>query len=170
MAKLAILDDLRIASPCDAKWEDMRGGDRVRVCRECAKNVYDLSAMTREEIGELVRATEGRFCASLWRRADGTVLTSDCPVGFDRVRRKTALALAAALSLFGLLLGFAMIVARLDREHSDAARGALTVRSHAERARTHEFTAAERVCNWVDPPGRASLGNATGRVVRAGEY
>lgn len=98
------LDGLRVASPCTVSWQGMAGGDRVRHCGSCRQNVYDLSSMTRREAEALVRRTEGRLCVRFFRRADGTILTKDCPVGLAAVRRRLRLlggALAAAfLGLF----------------------------------------------------------------------
>jgi hypothetical protein len=101
----APLEHIRIASPCPISWDSMSGDERVRHCRECGLNVYDLSALTRREAEELISSTEGRLCARLHRRADGTVLTADCPVGWRAVRARATMkagaALAALLSLFG---------------------------------------------------------------------
>jgi hypothetical protein len=87
---LPVLEELRVASPCPAKWDDMIGDDRVRFCGACAKNVYDLSAMTRAEAEAFVAAqadrTAGSVCVTMRRRADGKVLTTDCPVGVRRRR------------------------------------------------------------------------------------
>ena len=44
-------------------------------------NVYNLSDMTEEEALKLVEEREGRLCVRFYQREDGTVLTSDCPVG-----------------------------------------------------------------------------------------
>jgi hypothetical protein len=85
---LPVLDTMKIASPCTASWDEMKGDDRVRFCGGCEKNVYNLSAMGREEAESLLRAKEGNLCARLYRRADGTVITADCPVGAKRVRRR----------------------------------------------------------------------------------
>jgi hypothetical protein len=85
---LPVLDGVKIASPCTASWDEMKGDDRVRFCGGCEKNVYNLSAMGREEAESLLRAKEGNLCARLYRRADGTVITADCPVGAKRVRRR----------------------------------------------------------------------------------
>jgi len=84
---LPVLEGLRVASPCPAKWEDMVGDDRVRFCGSCAKNVYDLSAMTRDEAERFVASRTEAVCVTFRRRADGRVLTSDCPVGVRRRRR-----------------------------------------------------------------------------------
>jgi hypothetical protein len=65
--------------------------------------------MTRDEVRALLVSTEGRVCARLYRRADGTVLTRDCPTGLRALRRRasrvaTAL-IAALLSLPALAFG-----------------------------------------------------------------
>jgi hypothetical protein len=90
---------LRIASPCPARWEDMGGDDRIRFCDQCKKNVYNLSAMTTAEATEIIASNPGRLCARIYQRADGTVLTEDCPVGvarhWRRIKRRVAGAIAA---------------------------------------------------------------------------
>jgi hypothetical protein len=93
------LDDIRVASPCAADWNRMAGDDRARFCASCRKNVYNLSAMTREEAERLILEKEGRLCVRYFRRADGTILTRDCPVGLARLRRRlwAAWGVAAAL-------------------------------------------------------------------------
>lgn len=81
------LDRVAVASPCSAAWERMRPIDaagRVRACDTCQLNVHDLSALGRAEAEALLLAHEGaRLCVRLYRRADGRVLTRDCPVGLD---------------------------------------------------------------------------------------
>src|SRR4051812_43515938 len=98
------LEMVRVASPCDADWDAMRGDDRVRFCGECNRHVYNLSGMTREDAEALVNRAEGRLCVQLLKRQDGTVLTRDCPVGLRALRRKVWRALAAAASLALALL------------------------------------------------------------------
>ena len=89
------LDQLRIASPCTADWNRMEGDDRVRFCGDCKLHVFNLSAMTRSEAEALLQARTGRTCVRFYRRADGTVLTSDCPVGARKKRvRRAVLAVA----------------------------------------------------------------------------
>ena len=85
------LESVKIASPCKADWNQMKGSSRVRHCVSCEKNVYNLSGMTRPEADSLIRSREGELCIRLARRADGTVITDDCPIGLrasrDAVRR-----------------------------------------------------------------------------------
>jgi hypothetical protein len=88
----------------------MEGDGRVCFCRLCSLNVYDFSEMTRAEVEALVFKTEGRLCGRLTRRADGTVLTKDCPVGLRALRLRTTRAAGAA---FAALLGlFAAVSGR----------------------------------------------------------
>lgn len=90
---LPLLDQVRVASPCSASWEAMKGDDRKRFCGTCDKNVYDLSAMTRDEATTFVKEHEGAgACIRMHRRADGTLITSDCPVGAKRKRNRRRLA------------------------------------------------------------------------------
>jgi len=103
------IDRLRIATPCPIGWEQMTGDDRVRFCDHCHLNVYNISELSRSEAEKLIASTEGRLCARLFRRADGTVLTKDCPVGLralrSRVAKRTAAIFAAIVSLSGAALG-----------------------------------------------------------------
>ncbi len=86
---LPMLEDVRIATPCRASWDDMVGDEQVRFCKGCQKNVYDLSAMTRDDAEALLHKNEkGEMCARLYRRADGTMITSDCSVGLQRKRSR----------------------------------------------------------------------------------
>ncbi len=95
--RLALLAEVGVASPCSARWADMAGDDRVRFCDHCGKNVFDLSAMTEDEAKALLAANGERPCVRFHRRADGTILTADCPVGrqMKGVRRVAAGVLAA---------------------------------------------------------------------------
>jgi hypothetical protein len=70
----------------------------VRFCLSCEKNVYNLSAMTRDAAEELLRERLGNdLCIRFYQRADGTILTQDCPTGVKKKRRKKlALAVAGA--------------------------------------------------------------------------
>jgi hypothetical protein len=101
-----VLEGLSVASPCTVSWDTMKGDDRVRHCGSCRLNVYNLSEMSHREAEALVRNREGRLCVRFFRRADGTVLTKDCPVGIRAIRRRIARAWAAAAALFlGAFLG-----------------------------------------------------------------
>lgn len=50
--------------------------------------MYNLSELSRNEAENLIREKEGRLCVRFFRRADGTILTKDCPVGLRAARLK----------------------------------------------------------------------------------
>jgi hypothetical protein len=97
-------NQIRIATPCPASWADMKGDERVRHCSLCKLNVYNLAELPAEEAEALMKksARGERVCMRLLRRADGTVITRDCPVGVSlqrRVRLKLAALRLAATSI-----------------------------------------------------------------------
>ncbi|HLJ56423.1 MAG TPA: hypothetical protein VKT77_15395 [Chthonomonadaceae bacterium] len=103
---IPLLQNVRVASPCRASWEEMDpvDGDRVRFCAGCRKRVYNLSALCQAEAEGLLREHEGHLCVRYYRRRDGTILTADCPVGLRAARR---LVLARTKASFGACLALA---------------------------------------------------------------
>jgi hypothetical protein len=99
------VDEIRVASPCHARWNDMDGDERARFCGQCSKHVFNLSAMTRGQIETLVREKEGKFCGRFHRRADGTLLTADCPSRRRRMRARLAKIGGALCALVLSVLG-----------------------------------------------------------------
>jgi hypothetical protein len=102
------LNNIKIASPCSANWNEMYGDDRKRFCAECKLNVYNLSGMTQAEAESLLINSEGRVCVKFYRREDGSVLTKDCPVGWQTIKRRvsrvmTALAIMITTIFSGVL-------------------------------------------------------------------
>jgi hypothetical protein len=105
-----ILKSIRIASPCPVDWNSMAGDERTRFCGQCRKNVHNISQMTEADAVALLTQAAGSVCVQIYRRADGTVLTADCPVGLRekarRLRRRTiaavSLLIAAAAGFIGL--------------------------------------------------------------------
>jgi hypothetical protein len=97
------LRNVRVAAPCQVSWESMAGDERVRHCTLCSLNVYNFAEMTGDEIRALLVRTEGRVCGRLYRRADGTILTSDCPTGLRALRqRMSRLGAAVIAALFSV--------------------------------------------------------------------
>lgn len=83
----------------------MVGGDRIRHCAECNLNVYNFATMSNAEVEDLISNRGERLCVRLYQRQDGTILTKDCPVGFQvkirRISRIAGAALTAAMSVAG---------------------------------------------------------------------
>ena len=128
------LDLIEIASPCHVSWDEMTGDERSRFCRHCKLSVYNLSEMTRDEAEALIASREGRACVRLYRRADGTVLTRDCPVGVRYLRQRFTRAVAALASLFVALLSGTLLAGVMGRLGQDKVQSP-----------TNAFA------NWIDP-------------------
>lgn len=98
------LESVSVASPCHADWNAMTGDDRSRFCPSCAKNVYNLSSMTRDEAELLLQEKDGRLCVRYFVREDGTMLTQDCPVGVAALKeRSPSFALWAGVASLALV-------------------------------------------------------------------
>lgn len=113
------LNNIKIASPCGADWNEMRGDERKRYCALCRLNVYNLSEMTREEAENFLINAEGRVCLRVYRRADGTVLTKDCPVGWRKIKRKISQTATAAFALIAGFLGGSLAFNQTEFDDSD---------------------------------------------------
>jgi hypothetical protein len=102
------LDYVTVAAPCSAGWDNMIGDERVRFCGQCNLNVYNISAMTKQDAERLITQSEGRLCIRYYRRADGTILTNNCPVGLRALKRRlsrtASVCASALLSFFAGLL------------------------------------------------------------------
>ncbi|MBI3724141.1 hypothetical protein HY251_09350, partial [bacterium] len=154
--KLDLLDDLAVASPCKVPWEGMKGDDRVRFCGLCALNVYNVEGMSREEAIALLERSEGRrLCVRFFRRADGTVLTQDCPILLRRLKRAARWLAGGLVGALGLS---AFLVARAEeRSPSPSPSPGLT-----SAGPIHWF----RSVLFPPPPPPRIVGRAIGIVVR----
>jgi hypothetical protein len=142
---LPVLEDLKIASPCHARWNDMVGDEKSRHCAACDKFVFNLSAMTREEAELTMLEKTGDVCIRLYRRTDGTVMTADCPVGVRRKRLRVVGVLAMGA---GALASAAGYLALREPEHSvtmGAVEGELRAIPPEELTRTEPAPSAQPV-------------------------
>ena len=87
--RISLVQSAKIASPCHASWDQMEGDERKRFCFQCRKHVYDFSKMTTVEVEELLKSES--VCGRIWKRADGHVITADCPVGIKKRRERVAM-------------------------------------------------------------------------------
>jgi hypothetical protein len=134
------LSRLKIASPCPASWADMHGDARVRFCEQCKLRVYNISEMTHEDAERLLLEREGRLCVRYYQRADGTVLTRDCPVGMERLRKATARLLRRSGAVLAMAFG---------------GLAAISFGSQTSRTiRLRLFEPFATVAAWLDPPNR----------------
>lgn len=157
---MSALEDVTIARPCPADWNAMTGDDCVRFCNLCQLNVYNLSGMKREDAEALLAAREGRVCVRLYKRADGTVITQDCPKGLAALRRRVA-SIAAGIAAF-LALGWTAIAGR----GSDEPSGSLVEKPAITTCRP--VTGRVQTPAHVEPPARVLRGAPPVRVEQGG--
>jgi hypothetical protein len=127
------LDGIRIASPCPVSWDRMTGDDRVRHCDECQLSVYNIAELTRAEAEALIANSEGRVCARIYRRADGTVITRDCPVGLRAIRRRVAMTAGAVFAAV-MALTTSVFGQKQGSKDKDSCRPQVTMTRDAKQA------------------------------------
>ena len=132
------LNNLKIASPCSQDWNAMLGDNRKRYCGECKLNVYNLSGMSKAEAENLIMNAEGRLCVRFYKRADGSVLTQDCPVGWVKVKNRTKAYVAALASLIFTFFGALGLVSAFKKSN-ETVMGALPI-STATPKQTPQYT------------------------------
>jgi hypothetical protein len=84
------LDDVTFGLACCKRWNELAPQDdagRVRHCRSCRKNVYNLSGLNREEAETLIEAHEGHLAVQLVERTDGKIIPQNTPEQQEGWRR-----------------------------------------------------------------------------------
>ncbi|MEM7228599.1 MAG: hypothetical protein AAF432_07270 [Planctomycetota bacterium] len=152
MTRSYSLEQLEIASQCDASWDDMAGDERRRFCDQCSLHVYNVAGMTREDAEAMIESHEGRLCMRLYRREDGTVMTSDCPVGLAAVRAAARRAVGRVASCAAFVL--ATVFAALQGTSSRHDIGGL-----------EDSPVVSSVNSWLNPPPGLGGGVCTGVVM-----
>lgn len=159
----ATIDHLRIATPCPISWEQMTGDNRVRFCGHCQLNVYNISELSRIEAEALMASTEGRICARLYRRADGTILTKDCPVGLRALRMRVS---KRAAAVFAAIAGISAVA--FGQQSATANRKtACTPQIRITRTTDASDPAAKVLSGTVLDPNGAVIPGATVTVTNA---
>ncbi|HEY9774491.1 MAG TPA: hypothetical protein V6C81_11875 [Planktothrix sp.] len=107
MPEKSLLDELMIAAPCQMSWQEMEGDEKKRLCHGCHKHVYNISEMTRKEANKFLLENGTTECMRLYRRADGTIITNNCPVGLRKLKQKIQSGMRLVAGFASLFLGFA---------------------------------------------------------------
>jgi hypothetical protein len=83
----AFIQSTVISSPCSVGWENMTGDDTVRFCNQCSLNVYNISDMSDEQAVQILEKRKtSRVCVFMYRDANGTIVTDNCPRSLRPVR------------------------------------------------------------------------------------
>ena len=93
--------DLEIKSPCCESWDEMRGTASRRFCDLCEKDVYNLSALSKEEVRQLF-ASKRRPCIRYTYDESESIVFTHPQVrrqqrGMQRLLRAAAVALPLVL-------------------------------------------------------------------------
>jgi hypothetical protein len=128
----------------------MVGDDRVRFCTRCARHVYDISTMPRTEAELMLVENEPTDpdqapCIRIYRRADGTVLTGDCPIGTRR-RHGQLLVVATVVSGLAAVVSFGGPIPASERSR------------HAARVTHWAELTADPLAAFHGPPTMGRLG------------
>jgi hypothetical protein len=127
------LDSIKVASPCSANWDEMVGNNRERFCGQCQLSVYNLSGMTKGEAENLIMNSEGRVCARFFRRADGTIITKDCPVGWAAIKQRMSKVWTAVASVLITAIGSIGVTTYLSQtEKQNTTTGVIATEPYSE--------------------------------------
>jgi len=137
-----VIRNVRIAQPCPVSWDEMKGDDRSRYCRQCGHNVYNFTGMSQVEVAEHLKQSEGRVCGRFYRRADGTLMTRNCPSGEKEANARRWPVMALALLVFS---AFGAAATRFD----STANHVKMPNPMIEKARTTPVVGI--VVNWIWP-------------------
>lgn len=100
--------------------------------------------MTRDAATRLIQEREGDLCALLYRRQDGTVLTSDCPVGVRAFVLRIVQKVAAAAALLLLTFGGRFLTTHSEPEVRSAPRSVSSPETpHAVPKQTRQLSPEE---------------------------
>lgn len=165
------LESVSVASPCNADWDAMHGDDRSRFCSGCAKNVYNLSALTKSEAETLLLEKEGKLCVRYFQRPDGTMLTQDCPIGLLRANEALlqpqfvlwANAIALRMIISALVVGALSPVALLAQPFQT------TGTPGAPTAKPTPTTTPTATPTPSSPPVRAEMGDLAVNIETVGQ-
>jgi hypothetical protein len=143
------LEQIDIPHPCPTGEREMAGDGATRFCPHCQKNVYDLSAMTRDDAERLVCQKAGNLCVLFSQTRDGKLVTLDYePVrgrGAWRWQPFAALGILGglAIAIFGppprVTRTMGMMMPRTARPAGPYAPGCVPTRNPAQHTPADDF-------------------------------
>lgn len=113
--------------------------------------------MTSGEVQNLIENTEGRICGRLFLRADGTMITKDCPVGIRAFYKRTARFAGATLTAIFALFSFGFGQSQSKKETACKRAGKI-FRSESRNLNFVEGTILDSLCMAV-PDAKITLIN-----------
>lgn len=97
--KKNFLDAVDVKSPCSESWDEMFGNDEVRFCSHCAKDVHNLSAMTRQKAEEILKSNKS-LCVRYVKTPHGKLITA--PPKLTQITRRATIAASVLVTTLSL--------------------------------------------------------------------
>src|SRR5689334_17595686 len=94
MSRKELIQQLRIAGPCEVDWDSMIGNDRVRFCEHCRLSVHHVDSLNRKQLRRLIARSHGRLCVNYTQPNVATGVNA-FPILHKIGRRTSALAAGA---------------------------------------------------------------------------
>ncbi len=104
LPKSRVLDQVMVPNPCPMSWDAMDGDDRVRLCSQCNRHVWNFFEMTDREIRQVLRDHPERLCVKIVKTTDGKLLTKDHRPARPKFRFSMLSMMAVATCLSPLIL------------------------------------------------------------------
>ncbi|MBX9736240.1 MAG: hypothetical protein K2X32_04880, partial [Phycisphaerales bacterium] len=134
-------------------------------------HVYNLSAMKAVDAEALLAkasASGERLCGAFYRRADGTILTSDCPVGVSLARRAARRVGAIAIAALSMIFATGAWATRRqhirDNPEPVQTKGQIAFSPGTETIDLTAFEPMRTVARWLTPK-RAPVRPVPGRMI-----
>lgn len=96
-----LIQQLRIASPCNVEWDSMIGNDRVRFCEHCRLSVHHVDSLNRKRLRRLIARSHGRLCVN-YTQPNVQTGANAFPILHKIGRRTSALAAGAFSATLGI--------------------------------------------------------------------
>ena len=101
MSRKELIQQLRIASPCEVDWDAMIGNDRVRFCEHCRLSVHHVDSLNRKQLRRLIARSHGRLCVN-YTQSNVQTAVNAFPMLHKIGRRTSALAAGAFSATLGI--------------------------------------------------------------------
>ena len=100
---LAVLQHIKVTSPCHESWESMGGDDRRRHCEKCNQSVTNLSSLSAQKAAKLIRdKAKSGLCVRYHLNNQGEIIFRSRFDSAYQIWRTATLCVATLLTLFGL--------------------------------------------------------------------
>jgi hypothetical protein len=86
----------KISFACPIPWSEMKGSDVSRHCEACGHTIHNLSSLTLDQRGALLRRAQvEKICGSYFVRLSGELVTPESPLSPREVRGIRQVGIAA---------------------------------------------------------------------------